>query len=104
MGFFSGLKNFGSKILNGIKKTADWVAPTLSKVMGALAGPVSTLHLGIRGIIDTIEELYQLAQSLGKIYQASDYDVFKIFEALTDDKEFDDEQKQFYEQKKVRIQ
>ncbi|KAA6397436.1 MAG: hypothetical protein EZS28_007040 [Streblomastix strix] len=47
-----------------------------------------------------MEELYQLAQSLGKIYSASDYDVFKIFEALLDDKELDDEQKQFYEQKK----
>ncbi|KAA6392454.1 MAG: hypothetical protein EZS28_012019 [Streblomastix strix] len=54
MGFFSGLKKFGSKILNGIKKTADWVSPTLSKVMGALAGPVSRLHPGIGGIISTV--------------------------------------------------
>ncbi|KAA6368473.1 MAG: hypothetical protein EZS28_036000 [Streblomastix strix] len=119
MGFFSGLKNFGSKILNGIKKTAGWVASTLSKVMGALSGPVSMLHPGIGGIMGTVgniagkiqrlttkegmEELYQLAQSLGKIYSASDYDVFKIFEALIDDKELDDEQKQFYEQKKIGL-
>ncbi|KAA6379471.1 MAG: hypothetical protein EZS28_025004 [Streblomastix strix] len=54
MGFFQGLKNFGSKILNGIKKTAGWVAPTLSKVMGALSGPVSMLHPGIGGIIGTV--------------------------------------------------
>ncbi|KAA6317228.1 MAG: hypothetical protein EZS28_055132 [Streblomastix strix] len=54
MGFFSGLKNFGSKILNGIKKTAGWVAPTLSKVMGALSGPVSMLHPGIGGIMGTV--------------------------------------------------
>ncbi|KAA6387069.1 MAG: hypothetical protein EZS28_017401 [Streblomastix strix] len=57
MGFFSGLKNFGSKILNGIKKTAGWVAPTLSKVMGALAGPVSTLHPGIGGIMGTVDNI-----------------------------------------------
>ncbi|KAA6356723.1 MAG: hypothetical protein EZS28_047751, partial [Streblomastix strix] len=48
-----------------------------------------------------MEELYQFAQSLGKTHHASDYDVFKIFEALVDDKELDDEQKQFYEQKKL---
>ncbi|KAA6403930.1 MAG: hypothetical protein EZS28_000543 [Streblomastix strix] len=54
MGFFTGLKNFGSKIFNGIKKTADWVAPILSKVMGVLAGPVSTLHPGMGGIMGTV--------------------------------------------------
>ncbi|KAA6386323.1 MAG: hypothetical protein EZS28_018147 [Streblomastix strix] len=54
MGFFSRLKNFGSKILNGIKKTAGTVAPTLNKIMGALAGPVSTLHPEIGGIMGTI--------------------------------------------------
>ncbi|KAA6389585.1 MAG: hypothetical protein EZS28_014891 [Streblomastix strix] len=41
MGFFSGLKNFGSKILGGIKKDACWVVPTLHKVMETLSGPVS---------------------------------------------------------------
>ncbi|KAA6401614.1 MAG: hypothetical protein EZS28_002856 [Streblomastix strix] len=54
MGFLTGLKNFGSKILNDIKKTASWVAPTVSKVMDALAGPVSTLHPGIGGIMGTV--------------------------------------------------
>ncbi|KAA6401543.1 MAG: hypothetical protein EZS28_002924 [Streblomastix strix] len=109
MGLFLGLKNFGSKILNGLKKTAGWVAPTLSKVMSSFAGPLSTLYPGIGGIMGTVgniagktsltEELYQIAQSLGKIYSASEYDVFKIFEALIDDKELDDEQKQFYEER-----
>ncbi|KAA6397598.1 MAG: hypothetical protein EZS28_006875 [Streblomastix strix] len=30
---FIKLKNFGSKILGGIKKVAGWIAPTLHKVM-----------------------------------------------------------------------
>ncbi|KAA6361300.1 MAG: hypothetical protein EZS28_043174 [Streblomastix strix] len=54
MGFFSGLKNFGSKILTGIKKAASWVAPTLHKVMGTLSGPVSMLHPGAGQIMGTI--------------------------------------------------
>ncbi|KAA6310087.1 MAG: hypothetical protein EZS28_056379 [Streblomastix strix] len=53
MGFFSGLKNFGSKILTGVKKAASWLAPTVQKVMGALSGPVSTLHPGIGAIMGT---------------------------------------------------
>ncbi|KAA6379032.1 MAG: hypothetical protein EZS28_025441 [Streblomastix strix] len=31
MGFFSGIANFGSKILGGVKKAAQWVAPALHK-------------------------------------------------------------------------
>ncbi|KAA6390908.1 MAG: hypothetical protein EZS28_013566 [Streblomastix strix] len=54
MGFFSGIKNFGSKILNGIKKAAGWVAPTLHKVMGTLSGPVSMLHPGAGQIMGTV--------------------------------------------------
>ncbi|KAA6380681.1 MAG: hypothetical protein EZS28_023793 [Streblomastix strix] len=53
MGFFSGLKNFGSKILGGIKQAASWIAPTLHKVMGTLAPAVSTIHPGIGGIMGT---------------------------------------------------
>ncbi|KAA6377219.1 MAG: hypothetical protein EZS28_027252 [Streblomastix strix] len=53
MGFFSCLKNFGSKILTGIKKAASWLAPTFNKVMGVLSGPVSTLHPGIGAIMGT---------------------------------------------------
>ncbi|KAA6375552.1 MAG: hypothetical protein EZS28_028921 [Streblomastix strix] len=51
MGFWSGLKNFGTKILGGIKKAASWVAPTLNKVLGTLAGPVSTLHPGVCAVM-----------------------------------------------------
>ncbi|KAA6403227.1 MAG: hypothetical protein EZS28_001242 [Streblomastix strix] len=54
MGFFSGLKNFGSKILGGIKKVAGWVAPTLHKVTGTLSGPVSMLNPGAGQIMGTI--------------------------------------------------
>ncbi|KAA6391425.1 MAG: hypothetical protein EZS28_013050 [Streblomastix strix] len=85
MGFFSGLKNFESKILGGIKKVAGWVAPTLHKVMGTLSGPVSMLHPGAGQIMGTIE-------TLGKEHNTSEYEVLKIFEALIDDKELDDDQ------------
>ncbi|KAA6315152.1 MAG: hypothetical protein EZS28_055463 [Streblomastix strix] len=54
MGFFSGLKNFGSRILSGIKKIAGCVASTLHKVMGTLSGPVSMLHSGVRQMMGTI--------------------------------------------------
>ncbi|KAA6363747.1 MAG: hypothetical protein EZS28_040726 [Streblomastix strix] len=54
MGFFSGLKNFGSKILGGIKKAASWISPTLHKVMGTLAPVVSTLHPGAGAIMGTV--------------------------------------------------
>ncbi|KAA6374848.1 MAG: hypothetical protein EZS28_029624 [Streblomastix strix] len=53
MGFFSGLKNFGSKILTGVKKAASWLSPTLYKVMGVLAPAVSTLHPGIGAVMGT---------------------------------------------------
>ncbi|KAA6395990.1 MAG: hypothetical protein EZS28_008481 [Streblomastix strix] len=51
---FSRLKNFGSKILGGIKKVAGWVAPTLHKVMGTPSGPVSMLHPRIGGVMNTV--------------------------------------------------
>ncbi|KAA6387972.1 MAG: hypothetical protein EZS28_016498 [Streblomastix strix] len=54
MGFFGGLKNFDSKILTGIKKTASWVAPTLHKVMNTLAAPESMLHPGAGPIMNTV--------------------------------------------------
>ncbi|KAA6387818.1 MAG: hypothetical protein EZS28_016653 [Streblomastix strix] len=47
MGFWSGLKNFGSQILGGITKAAGWVAPTLKKVLGTLAGPVNMINPAI---------------------------------------------------------
>ncbi|KAA6352983.1 MAG: hypothetical protein EZS28_051490, partial [Streblomastix strix] len=72
---WSGLKNFGSKILGGITKAAGWVAPTLNKVLGTLAGPVSMINPAIgsamgvgqriAGGVDRIKEyLCQILQML----------------------------------------
>ncbi|KAA6380989.1 MAG: hypothetical protein EZS28_023484 [Streblomastix strix] len=94
MVFFSGLKNFGSKILGGIKKVSVWLAPTLHKVMGTLSGPVSMLHPGVGAVMNTVGNIS------GKENNASDYEVLKIFEALIDDKELDDFQQEFYDKKK----
>lgn len=44
MGFWSGLKNFGSKVLHGITSAAKWVAPVLHKVMGAVSGPLGAIN------------------------------------------------------------
>jgi hypothetical protein len=54
MGFFSGLRNFGSKILGGVKKAASWIAPTLHKVMGVAAGPASLIHPGVGAAMGTV--------------------------------------------------
>ncbi|KAA6356651.1 MAG: hypothetical protein EZS28_047822 [Streblomastix strix] len=47
MGFFSKIANFGSKILGGVKHAAQWIAPTLLKVLNTVAGPVGMIHPGI---------------------------------------------------------
>ncbi|KAA6367556.1 MAG: hypothetical protein EZS28_036918 [Streblomastix strix] len=47
MGFFSGIANFGSKILDGVKKAAQWVAPALHKVLSTICGPVGMIHPAI---------------------------------------------------------
>ncbi|KAA6358628.1 MAG: hypothetical protein EZS28_045845, partial [Streblomastix strix] len=44
MGFWSGLKNFGSKILHGVTSAAKWVAPVLHKVMGAVAPTIGAIN------------------------------------------------------------
>ncbi|KAA6389606.1 MAG: hypothetical protein EZS28_014866 [Streblomastix strix] len=51
MGFFSGIANFGSKILGGVKKAAQWVAPALHKVLSTISGPVSMIHPAIGGAL-----------------------------------------------------
>ncbi|KAA6374837.1 MAG: hypothetical protein EZS28_029638 [Streblomastix strix] len=51
MGFFSGIANFGSKILGGVKKAAQWVAPALHKVLSTISGPVGMIHPGIGGAL-----------------------------------------------------
>ncbi|KAA6353338.1 MAG: hypothetical protein EZS28_051135 [Streblomastix strix] len=53
-GILFRLKNFGSKILTGVKKAASWLAPTIHKVMGVLSGSVSTIHPGIGGVMGTV--------------------------------------------------
>ncbi|KAA6381792.1 MAG: hypothetical protein EZS28_022683 [Streblomastix strix] len=50
-GFFSGIANFGSKILSGVKKAAQWVAPALHKVLSTISGPVGMIHPGIGGTL-----------------------------------------------------
>ncbi|KAA6395374.1 MAG: hypothetical protein EZS28_009099 [Streblomastix strix] len=49
MGFFSGIANFGSKMLGGVKKAAQWVAPELHKVLSTISGPAGLTHPEIRG-------------------------------------------------------
>ncbi|KAA6402967.1 MAG: hypothetical protein EZS28_001509 [Streblomastix strix] len=83
--------------------------------MDVLSGPVSTLQPGVGAIMGTagniagkqltssMEDLYYFAQTLGKEHNASDYEVFKIFETLIDAKELDDYQQQFYDQKKQQF-
>ncbi|KAA6372902.1 MAG: hypothetical protein EZS28_031570 [Streblomastix strix] len=51
MGFFYGIANFGSKILGGVKKAAQWVAPALHKVLSTISGPVGMIHPGIGGAL-----------------------------------------------------
>ncbi|KAA6397524.1 MAG: hypothetical protein EZS28_006953 [Streblomastix strix] len=51
MGFFSGIANIGSKILGGTKHAAQWVAPTLHKVLSTISGPVGMIHPGIGGTL-----------------------------------------------------
>ncbi|KAA6364514.1 MAG: hypothetical protein EZS28_039960 [Streblomastix strix] len=51
MGFFSKIANFRSKILGGVKHAAQWIAPTLHKVLNTVAGPVGMIHPGIGGAL-----------------------------------------------------
>ncbi|KAA6387679.1 MAG: hypothetical protein EZS28_016795 [Streblomastix strix] len=51
MGFFSGIANFGSKILGGVKKAALWVAPALQKVLSTISGPIGMIHHAIGGAL-----------------------------------------------------
>ncbi|KAA6389098.1 MAG: hypothetical protein EZS28_015373 [Streblomastix strix] len=51
MGFFSGIANIGSKKLGCIKHAAQWVSPTLHKVLSTISGPVGMIHSGIGGAL-----------------------------------------------------
>ncbi|KAA6385208.1 MAG: hypothetical protein EZS28_019265 [Streblomastix strix] len=57
MGFFSGIANIGSKILGGIKHAAQWVAPTLHKVLSTISGPVGMILPGIGGALGAAANL-----------------------------------------------
>ncbi|KAA6396135.1 MAG: hypothetical protein EZS28_008338 [Streblomastix strix] len=46
------IANFGSKILGGVKHAAQWIVPTLNKVLSTVAGPVGMIHPGIGGALD----------------------------------------------------
>ncbi|KAA6403798.1 MAG: hypothetical protein EZS28_000673 [Streblomastix strix] len=60
MGFFSGIANIGSKILGGIKHAAQWVAPTLHKVLSTISGTIGMIHPGIGGALGAGLTLQQL--------------------------------------------
>ncbi|KAA6403491.1 MAG: hypothetical protein EZS28_000989 [Streblomastix strix] len=47
MVFFSGISNFGSKILTGMKNVTKQVASELHKVSTTISGPVGMIHPGI---------------------------------------------------------
>ncbi|KAA6387058.1 MAG: hypothetical protein EZS28_017416 [Streblomastix strix] len=64
MGFFSGITNFGSKILDGVKKAAQWVAPALRKVLSTISGPVAMMHPRIR---DALSAGANLAGAVDKL-------------------------------------
>ncbi|KAA6357001.1 MAG: hypothetical protein EZS28_047472 [Streblomastix strix] len=51
MCFFSGIANFGQKILGGVKKAAQLVALALYKVLSTILGPVGMIHPGIGGAL-----------------------------------------------------
>ncbi|KAA6369665.1 MAG: hypothetical protein EZS28_034808 [Streblomastix strix] len=49
MVFLSGIANFGSKVLDGVKKAAQWVALALHKVLSTISGPIGIIHSAIEG-------------------------------------------------------
>ncbi|KAA6397127.1 MAG: hypothetical protein EZS28_007347 [Streblomastix strix] len=60
MGFFRKKANFGSKILGGVKHAAQWIAPTLHKVLNTVAGPVGMIHPGIGAALGTVLSQQQI--------------------------------------------
>ncbi|KAA6379818.1 MAG: hypothetical protein EZS28_024656 [Streblomastix strix] len=69
MGFFSKIANFGSKILGGVKRAAQWIAPTLHKVLSTVAGPVGMIHPGIG---DSLGAGANLAEAVDRLYSKCD--------------------------------
>ncbi|KAA6395057.1 MAG: hypothetical protein EZS28_009415 [Streblomastix strix] len=85
MGFFSKIANFGSKILGGVKHAAQWVAPTLHKVLTTVTGPAGMIHPGIGAALSAganlagaVDRLYSKrgGNSAGGQLQNEDYQLF----------------------------
>ncbi|KAA6389545.1 MAG: hypothetical protein EZS28_014928 [Streblomastix strix] len=79
MGFFSNIANFGSKILGGVKHVAQWIAPTLHKVLSTVAGPVGMIHPGIGGALGAayyFQYSKRGGNSAGGMLQNEDYQLF----------------------------
>ncbi|KAA6388579.1 MAG: hypothetical protein EZS28_015893 [Streblomastix strix] len=85
MGFFSKIANFGSKILGGVKYAAQWIDPTLHKVLNTVAGPVGMIHPAIGGALGAgailagaVDRLYSKrgGNSAGGQLQNEDYQLF----------------------------
>ncbi|KAA6383410.1 MAG: hypothetical protein EZS28_021064 [Streblomastix strix] len=51
IGFFSGIANFGSKILRSVKKAAQWITSALYKVLSTILGLVGMIHPAIGGAL-----------------------------------------------------
>ncbi|KAA6390629.1 MAG: hypothetical protein EZS28_013842 [Streblomastix strix] len=51
IGFFSVIANFGSKILGGVKKADQQVAPALHKVLSTISGPIGMIHPAFEGAL-----------------------------------------------------
>ncbi|KAA6379991.1 MAG: hypothetical protein EZS28_024482 [Streblomastix strix] len=66
MGFFSKIANFGSKILGVVKHAAQWIAPTLHKVLTTVAGPAGMINPGIGAALGAGAHL---AGAVDRLYQ-----------------------------------
>ncbi|KAA6403747.1 MAG: hypothetical protein EZS28_000727 [Streblomastix strix] len=69
MGFFSKIANFGSKILGEVKHAAQWIAPTLHKVLTTVAGPAGMINPGIGAALGAGSNL---AGAVDRLYQNRD--------------------------------
>ena len=62
MGFFSSLKNFGSKIVKGIRKGYDFardkIVPVVKKLWNPVKENIAPLVPGVRHAMDFAENIY----------------------------------------------
>ena len=68
MGFFDKLKNFGSKIVRGIRKGWDFardkVMPVVRKLWNPVKEHVAPLIPGVRPAMDLAENVYNKAKGI----------------------------------------